>query len=77
VHQAADAGESIVTSILAVGVHTAAMFAVAGALALIVYKKVGVDILRSAWINMDLIWISAIALTGAITVGFALFPMLG
>jgi hypothetical protein len=72
----ADASESFITSLVAVGVHTAAMFAVAGAIALVVYRKVGVDILRRAWINMDLIWIGAIAVTGGITVSIALVPIL-
>jgi hypothetical protein len=74
---ASDAGAGLLTSAFAVGVHTAAMFAVAGAIAVIVYKKVGVDILRRAWINMDLIWIGAIALTGVATVTLALLSPLG
>ena len=60
------------TSVLAVGIHTMAMFAVAGAIAMVVYRKVGVDVLRRAWINVDLIWIGALVVTGGITVGIAL-----
>lgn len=33
--------------------HTAAMVAVAGAIALVIYKLVGLAILRSAWVNLD------------------------
>lgn len=71
-HHAHEAGESLVTSVLAVGIHTMAMFAVAGAIAMVVYRKVGVDVLRRAWINVDLIWIGALVVTGGITVGIAL-----
>jgi hypothetical protein len=74
---AAGAGDGLLTSVLAVAVHTAAMFAIAGAIAVIVYRKVGVDILRRAWINMDLIWIGAIALTGMATTTLALLSPAG
>ena len=63
----AGAGDGLVTSLLAVGLHTAAMLAVGGTLALIVYHKVGVDILRNAWLNIDLIWIGALGITGSLT----------
>jgi hypothetical protein len=59
-------GESLVVSLLAVGLHTVAMLVVAGLVAIVVYKRVGVDVLRRAWINVDLVWIGAI---GAVGVG--------
>ena len=37
-----------------VGVHTAAMLATIGAIALVVYRLVGVAFLRRGWINLDL-----------------------
>jgi hypothetical protein len=61
------------TSLLAVGLHTGAMLAVSGALALIVFHKVGVEILRKAWINVDLVWLGAMGITGSLTVGLALW----
>jgi len=57
-----------VESVLAVAVHSAAMFATMGVLALVVYRWVGVTILRSAWINLDLIWAVAIVGAGIFTV---------
>jgi hypothetical protein len=36
--------------------HTSAMIAVIGAVAIVVYEYVGLAILRSAWINLDMIW---------------------
>ncbi|WP_438039024.1 hypothetical protein [Sorangium sp. So ce128] len=47
----------------AVLVHTAAMMAAAAAVALVVYHKLGVAILRTAWFNLDRAW--AVALIGA------------
>lgn len=47
--------------------HTAAMLAVMGAVALIVYEKVGLAILRSAWVNLDTIWAGALIAAGIIS----------
>jgi hypothetical protein len=44
-----------------------------GMIAAIVYRRVGVDILRRAWINLDLIWTGALATTGGITVVLGLW----
>jgi uncharacterized membrane protein len=57
---------SFATMLTAVGVHTAAMLMVTGAIAILVYEWIGVAILRSAWINLDLIWALALVATGAI-----------
>jgi hypothetical protein len=56
-----------VVDVLAVAVHTVAMFLVMAAIALVVYQKVGLAILRSAWINLDRVWAITLILTGAIT----------
>jgi hypothetical protein len=48
----------------ALGLHTAAMLATITAVSLIVYDRVGLDILRTSWINFDLIWIAALATCG-------------
>jgi hypothetical protein len=60
---AAPAGDPLWNGLAAVAVHTGAMVAVAGAVAVVVYEVVGLRILRSAWINVDRIW--AFALIGA------------
>jgi len=52
------------TTIAAVGVHTGIMLAVSGLIAVVIYEWVGLSILRSAWINVDLIWTAALATTG-------------
>jgi hypothetical protein len=75
VSQVSDSGGGLAMSLLAVGLHTAAMFAVAGTIAVVVYKKVGVDILRRAWVNLDLVWAAALVVTGTITVVLAAYQI--
>ena len=48
----------------AVLVHTAGYLAVTGAVAWIVYEKLGLALLWKAWLNLDLIWTVALMLTG-------------
>ena len=55
------------TEVLAVGVHTLAMFAVMAVVAVVVYEKVGLRLLRRAWFNLDFLWTGAILLAGIIT----------
>lgn len=47
-------------------VHTLAMLLVMGAVALLVYDRLGVAILRSAWINLDKLWAATLAACGLI-----------
>jgi hypothetical protein len=35
--------------------------------AAIVYEKVGLAVLRKAWVNLDLMWAGALILTGLLT----------
>jgi hypothetical protein len=51
--------------LLAVLLHTAAMLAVMLLVALVVYRKLGLKILRSSWVNFDLIWAVALLVVGA------------
>jgi hypothetical protein len=55
------------TQLLAVAVHTAAMFVVMGAVALVVYDRLGLAILRRAWFNVDRLWAGALVVAGALT----------
>jgi uncharacterized membrane protein (UPF0136 family) len=45
-------------------VHTFGYLLVTGVLAMLVYEKVGVGILRRAWFNVDLFWMLALMITG-------------
>lgn len=53
----------VAQAIAVVLVHTGAMLIVMGTVAIAVYQWIGLQILRSAWINLDTIW--AIALIAA------------
>lgn len=62
----ADAGVVLtgpIDYVVAIAVHTAAMLVVAGLIALVVYYKLGLALLRRAWFNLDWLW--ALALVGA------------
>jgi hypothetical protein len=50
----------------AVGVHTFGYLATMSVVALIVYDKVGVQILRTAWFNFDLAWAVALVVSGVL-----------
>jgi hypothetical protein len=56
------------SGIVAALVHTAGYLLVTGAIALIVYERVGVRFLRKAWVNLDLVWAVALVVTGVATV---------
>ncbi len=57
------AGGSVAVSLAAVGVHTLAMLAATGLVAVVVFEWVGLAVLRRGWINLDLLW--SVALVGA------------
>ena len=58
--------------LLAVGLHTLAMLLVMGGTAWVVYRKLGLAILRQHWINFDLIWAVALLAAAAIAALMAL-----
>ncbi len=58
------AGGSLMVAVGAVAVHSLAMLAVTGAVALVVYEWLGVGFLRRGWINLDLLWTAALAGAG-------------
>jgi hypothetical protein len=62
-HQLTATG-SVPVALLALGVHTAAMLAAIGVIAIAVYKWIGVAFLRRGWINLDLVWTIALAVCG-------------
>jgi hypothetical protein len=51
----------------AVGLHTAVMFLVMAVIAVIVYDRLGLAILRKAWFNLDRVWAGALIAAGALT----------
>jgi hypothetical protein len=53
--------------LLVVGVHTAGMLLVTTAVAVLVYEKFGLSLLRRAWFNVDLLWAIALFIAGILT----------
>jgi hypothetical protein len=51
----------------ATALHTIGYLGVTMLVALVVYERLGVGVLRRAWINLDLVWAGALILTGVIT----------
>jgi hypothetical protein len=58
---------SPLAGMLATGVHTVAYLAVTALLAWVVYRKLGLALLRKAWLNFDLVWAAALVATGLVT----------
>ena len=58
--------------LMAVVLHTLAMLLVMACIAWIVYKKLGLMVLRKSWINFDLIWAAALIVVGGVSLFFAL-----
>jgi hypothetical protein len=56
----------------AILLHTLAMLTVMAPVAWIVYRKLGLTVLRKSWINFDLIWAGALLVVGAIALYKAL-----
>jgi len=54
------------TALLGIAVHTLAMLTVTTAIAVAVYEWIGLEILRRAWLNVDLIWTLAILMAGGL-----------
>jgi hypothetical protein len=58
--------DSIPLALAAIGVHTATMLATIAAIAIVVYRWVGVAFLRRGWINLDLVWTAALIVCGLV-----------
>ena len=66
-HHASHGGLAGSASLAALGVHTLALFAVMAAVAVLVFRLFGVEVLRRAWINLDVLWAAALVVAGAVT----------
>lgn len=63
---AAPSGTPYASGAAMIAVHTLGYLATMTAIALVVYAKVGVSFLRTAWLNVDVIWAIALIVTGII-----------
>jgi len=65
-HMHSHALQEPVTGIWATAVHTLGYFVVTAAMALLVYQKFGLSMLKNAWLNLDLVWAVALIVTGCL-----------
>lgn len=62
---------------LGVLVHTAAMLLVMALVAWVVYRKLGLAVLRRSWVNFDLIWAVALLVVGVIALAHGILSLGG
>ena len=65
-HIAAAATNGAAVGAMAVAVHTLAYLATMTLAAWLVYRKLGLRLLRKAWLNVDWMWAGALVLTGLV-----------
>jgi hypothetical protein len=65
--QAAMSVPQLARSLMIAGTHTAGYLLVTAVLSLIVYHKAGLHLLRSLWINLNVIWAVVLILSGVAT----------
>jgi len=58
---------SPLAALLAAAVHTIGYLAVTGIVAWVVYRNLGLVLLRKAWFNLNLVWAAALVLTGIVS----------
>lgn len=66
-HHMPAASPGVATALVATGLHAVGYLAVTAFVAVLVFEKLGVGILRRAWFNLDLIWSAALVATGMLT----------
>lgn len=64
-HMAASMGAG--TALAATGLHALGYLIVTAGVAVLVFEKLGVGILRRMWFNLDAIWATALVVTGVLT----------
>jgi hypothetical protein len=74
---APDAGTTVAPALIAAAIHSGTTFLVMAAVALLVYRYLGVELLRRAWVNLDLLWVGALTITGCLSLGAGLWSVLG
>ena len=65
-HMQAAAGSNAWLGIGATLVHTIGYLSVTGLIAVLVYRKFGLAMLRKGWFNLDLVWAIALIVTGCV-----------
>ena len=60
-------GGPIDIAAVGIAVHVGAMIVVMGAIAFFVYERIGLQVLRKAWLNTEQVWAGAFILAGVVT----------
>lgn len=66
-HHIGGTGSGVGTALLATSLHAVGYLVMTAFIAALVFEKLGVGILRRAWINLDVIWAAALMATGLLT----------
>jgi len=66
-HVAATSALTLRATMIATAFHAAGYLAVTGVVAVVVFEKLGLGLLRRAWLNLDLLWAVALVFTGLLT----------
>jgi hypothetical protein len=66
-HHGQAVGAGTGAAFVATGLHALGYLGVTAVVAVLVFEKLGVGILRRTWVNLDLIWSAALVATGALT----------
>ena len=66
-HAQAGSAGALSASLLATLIHTFGYLVVMGIVAFVVYEKLGLALLRKAWLNLDLVWSVVLMFTGCLT----------
>jgi hypothetical protein len=61
------ASADLTSGLAATAIHGASYLLVTALVAWVVYAKLGVGLLRSAWVNLDAVWAAALIVSGALT----------
>jgi hypothetical protein len=65
-HMSMPASSGAWASIAATLIHTLGYLSVTAVIALLVYRKFGLSLLRKGWFNLDLVWAVALIVTGCV-----------
>ena len=66
-HGQMSSNASLLTGMLATGIHTVGYLAVTGLVAWAFYRKLGLAVLRKTWFNFNLVWGASLVATGLFT----------
>jgi hypothetical protein len=66
-HHTVSAASTLGTTLVATALHAAGYLVMTAVVALIVFEKLGLGLLRKAWLNTDAMWAAALIVTGIAT----------